>query len=154
MPDMSDMYGTQPLPLWHGRGKNAFVTKDSGEREDYDSGMRRDTQNGKPDYSLIDRPFLRRWAWLMTRGAEKYGKRNWEKANSREELERFEASALRHMYQWLDGDAPEEDHAAAVAFNVAAAEHVKAKLETAHRTEDVLAVLREKLQEQVTENDH
>lgn len=104
-----------------------FITKDSGVREEYASGMRRDTQAGKPDYTLIDRAFLRRWAALMTRGAEKYGRENWRKADSEEELERFEASALRHMYQWLNGDV-DEDHAAAVAFNLAAAECVKARL--------------------------
>ena len=106
---------------------NGFVTKDSGVREEYASGMRRDTQEGKPDYTLIDRSFLKRWAELMTRGAVKYGRNNWRKANSAEELERFESSALRHMYQWLDGDT-EEDHCAAVAFNLAAAEFVKARL--------------------------
>lgn len=103
-----------------------YVTLDSGERQNYDSGMRRDTQAGKPRYDLIDRSFLRRWAELMGRGAEKYGERNWELANSQEELNRFKASALRHMMQWLDGDET-EDHAAAVAFNVAAVEFVKGK---------------------------
>lgn len=110
-----------------GSGTSYFVTKDSGVREEYDSGMVRDTQKGKPDYTLIDRPFLARWAALMTRGAEKYGRNNWRKANSEEELQRFKASALRHMYQWLDGDT-EEDHAAAVCFNLAAAEYVWDKL--------------------------
>ena len=104
-----------------------FVTKDSGIRQEYESGMRRDTQEGKPDYTLIDPAMLRRWAELMTRGAEKYGRRNWEKACSEEELERFEASAMRHAYQWLAGEV-DEDHAAAVLFNVAAAEYVKRRL--------------------------
>ncbi len=110
-------------------GAGLFVTKDSGSRVNYASGMCRDTQDGKPDYALIDRPFLRRWAELMTRGAEKYGRRNWEKAESAEELERFKASAYRHFMQWLDGET-DEDHAAAVCFNLAAAEHVKAKQTT------------------------
>lgn len=145
MPDMSNQYGVPQA--FTTLGDAPFITKDSGEREDYDSGMRRDTQKGKPNYSLIDRPFLKRWAELMTRGAEKYGKHNWEKANSQEELERFEDSALRHMFQWLTGDAPEEDHAAAIAFNVAAAEHVKAKLAIHPEPEDVLRILRDRLNE-------
>lgn len=103
-----------------------FVTKDSGIREEYASGMKRDTQNGKPDYTLIERAFLKRWAALMTRGAEKYGRENWKKANSKEELERFRSSAFRHFMQWLDGEE-DEDHAVAVAFNIAAAEHLKNK---------------------------
>jgi hypothetical protein len=106
-----------------------FVTKDSGVRSEYASGMVRDTQDGKPDYALLDRPFLKRWAELMTRGAKKYGRRNWQNANSEEELERFKSSAFRHLMQWLDGET-DEDHAAAVCFNLAAAEHVKAKQTT------------------------
>lgn len=104
-----------------------FTTNDSGEREQFQSGMQRDTQKGKPRYDLIDRAFLKRWAELMARGAEKYGERNWEKATGEAELHRFEASAIRHMYQWLDGDTS-EDHASAIAFNVSGAEMVKEKL--------------------------
>lgn len=104
-----------------------FVTKDSGERVEFDSGMVRDTQEGKPRYDLIPAMFLKRWAELMGRGADKYGERNWEQANGPEELERFKASAFRHFMQWFMGEA-DEDHAAAVAFNVAAFEFIKAKL--------------------------
>jgi hypothetical protein len=104
-----------------------FTTKDSGVHEEFSSGMMRDTQNDKPRYDLIDRDFLKRWADLMARGAKKYGENNWRKAETGEELRRFEASAIRHMYQWLSGDIS-EDHAVAVAFNLAGAEMVKAKL--------------------------
>lgn len=104
-----------------------FVTKDSGKRETFESGMCRDTQDDKPRYDLIDRVFLKRWAELMARGAKKYGENNWKKAATEEELARFRASAIRHIYQWLDGDTG-EDHAAAVAFNLAGAEMVKERL--------------------------
>ena len=116
-----------------------FITKDSGERQEYDSGMVRDLQDGKPDFSLIltDAPYeeqlLTRWAALMERGAGKYGRRNWQKANSQEELERFKASAFRHFVQWVSGET-DEDHAAAVLFNINAAEFVKYKLN--NRTTD------------------
>ena len=109
-----------------------FETKDSGVREEYPTGMRRDTQAGKPRYDLIDLAFLKRWAELMSRGAEKYGERNWELAETPEELARFKASAFRHLIQWLQGD-DEEDHATAVAFNLAAAEMVKRKLDQAYQ---------------------
>lgn len=105
-----------------------FVVKDSGVREEYTSGMKRDTTKGKPMYSLIDRTFLYRLAMHMTRGAEKYGIDNWRLANSQEELDRFKDSALRHMMQWLNGDT-DEDHMSAVAFNLAAAEYVKSRME-------------------------
>lgn len=110
-----------------------FTTKDSGKREEYASGMRRDTQEGKPDYTLLDPAFLKRWAELMVRGAEKYGRDNWRKANSVVELIRFKSSAFRHFMQWINGDT-DEDHAAAVAFNIAAAEYVKTKLEDANES--------------------
>lgn len=104
-----------------------FETKDSGKRVDFPSGMRRDTDEGKPRYDLIDEPMLTRWAELMARGAQKYGVRNWEKANSEEELERFKASGFRHFIQWIRGDQ-DEDHAAAILYNVAAAEYVKRRI--------------------------
>lgn len=105
-----------------------FETKDSGQRVDFPSGMRRDTDKGKPRYDLIDEPMLTRWAELMARGAEKYGENNWKLANSEEELQRFKASGFRHFIQWIRGDE-DEDHAAAILYNVAAAEYVKRKLE-------------------------
>jgi Domain of unknown function (DUF5664) len=113
---------------------SGFVTKDSGVREEYESGMRRDTQAGKPrfdlmypDYVPYDKQFLTRVAELMTRGADKYGDRNWEKADSEEELNRFRASALRHCMQWFHGEM-DEDHSAAVVFNLLAYESTKWKL--------------------------
>lgn len=112
-----------------------YETKDSGKRQDYASGMRRDVTDGKPDFylCLTEQPYkdqlLTRWAELMTRGADKYGRRNWQLANSEEELERFKSSAFRHFMQWVSGES-DEDHAAAVLFNINAAEYVKRKLST------------------------
>lgn len=111
-----------------------YTTKDSGERLEYNSGMRRDVQTGKPRFDCLiisdipyEEQFLTRCAKLMGRGAEKYGERNFELANSVEELERFKASALRHMMQWLAGET-DEDHSAAVVFNLMASEMVKYRL--------------------------
>ena len=104
-----------------------FETKDSGRREEFQTGMVRDVQDDKPRYDLIDAVFLKRWAELMARGAKKYGENNWRKASTQEELTRFRASAIRHMFQYLDGDRS-EDHAVAVAFNLAGAEMVSEKL--------------------------
>lgn len=111
---------------------NNFITKDSGKRQEYKSGMRRDTQENKPRYDLLvpentPNNMLYRWAMLMERGMDKYGYRNWEKANSQEELIRFKASAFRHFMQWMNGEF-DEDHPAAVLFNIQAAEYVKQKL--------------------------
>lgn len=107
-----------------------YITKDSGRREEFTSGMVRDTQDDKPRYDLIDRVMLRRWAELMGRGAKKYGDNNWRKATGEAELRRFEASAFRHLMQYLDGDTS-EDHASAVFFNLSGAEMVKEKMKGA-----------------------
>lgn len=110
-----------------------WETKDSGKRQQYKSGMVRDLQDGKPDFLLLltDQPYsqqlLTRWAELMERGAVKYGKRNWQLADSQEELERFKSSAFRHFVQWITGE-DDEDHASAVLYNINAAEYLKWKL--------------------------
>lgn len=166
----------------------SFITKDSGERQTFSTGMQRDSaaKDLRPDLlpvamlnrwrdsnivhgdytpsslrsrafdyfikwfsdaksiddcaaavleliaayeEVIERPpMLVRWAELMGRGAQKYGERNWEKAATEEELARFKASAFRHFVQWFYGMNPEEDHAAAVFFNISGAEYVKARM--------------------------
>lgn len=112
-----------------------FETKDSGAREEYASGMVRDTQDEKPRFDLLlvdglpyQDQFLTRFASLLERGARKYGEANWTCANSDEELQRFRSSALRHMFQWACGER-DEDHGAAVAFNLMAFEYIKWKLD-------------------------
>ena len=106
-----------------------YVTKDSGERQQYDSGMQRDLTEGKTRWHLITRgPMLKRWAELMTRGAEKYDDDNWMKADSDVELNRFAESAFRHFMQWYNGDN-DEDHAAAVIFNINGWEYTSEKLD-------------------------
>lgn len=111
-----------------------FETKDSGERIEYDSGMRRDIQSGKPRPDLLfidglpyDQQPLIRWASLLQRGAEKYGEKNWTLANSKEELARFRASAIRHFFQWASGEV-DEDHMAATFFNMSAVAYMEYKL--------------------------
>ena len=111
-----------------------FITKDSGKREEYKSGMRRDLQSGKARFDLIvpnnqkyNETMLYRWAMLMERGMSKYGYRNWENANSDDELIRFKQSALRHFMQWLSNE-DDEDHAAAIFFNVNCFEWLQEKI--------------------------
>ena len=90
--------------------------------------MVRDTTEGKTDYSLaLDGPMFERYAEHLTKGAQKYAKRNWMKASGEAEYERFKESALRHFLQWLRGDR-DEDHAAAVWFNVNGAEYVRERM--------------------------
>ena len=105
-----------------------FITKDSGKRKAFASGMVRDISEDKTLWHLVTYgSMLRRWAELLTRGAKKYTANNWMKANSEEEYNRFRESAFRHFMQWYSGDI-DEDHASAVFFNINGAEYVKEKL--------------------------
>lgn len=111
-----------------------YVTKDSGKREQYKSGMVRDTEDEKARFDLIlpkdipyEKQFLTRIADIYARGAVKYGDRNWEKANSEEELNRAKASAFRHFIQWFC-EEDDEDHASAVVFNIQTVEYIKERM--------------------------
>lgn len=113
--------------------EDEFVVKDSGKRQQFASGMVRDVQDSKVDISRVfDGPMLERWADHITKGATKYpdiapGVPNWTLAAGEAELIRFKKSAARHFYQWMRGDT-DEDHAAAVMFNLNGYEYVKEKL--------------------------
>lgn len=100
----------------------------------FEGGGMRDSQNGKPRFDLLlpegvpfERQYLTRVAKLMAKGAEHYEDRNWEKFNDKEALNRAKSSAFRHFMQWITGE-DDEDHAAAIFFNVMAAEYVKERI--------------------------
>ena len=109
-----------------------FVVKDSGARQEFASGMVRDTTAGKVDYSrALDGPMFDRWAAHLTRAETKYpdvapGVPNWTLARGSEEYQRFRKSALRHFLQWFRYEV-DEDHASAVFFNINGAEYVRAR---------------------------
>lgn len=91
-----------------------------------DSGMNRESEDGKVDYTLLrDGPMFRRWAELLTAAIPVRGRRNWMLAEGDDDLARFRRSAARHFEQWLAGET-DEDHAAALFFNVNGAEYVAA----------------------------
>lgn len=110
-----------------------FIVRDSGKREEYASGMVRDTQEGKADIDRVfDGPLVDRLATHLTKGAAKYpdnkdGTPNWTLACNREEMIRFRKSAARHFRQWRRGDQ-DEDHFAAVVFNMNCFEYVKERI--------------------------
>ncbi len=115
--------------------RQTWTTKDSGERAQFANGGVRDSEKGKPRFDLTtprNVPFefqmQTRWAELMGRGAEKYADRNWEQFGDEQALARAKSSAFRHFMQWLLGEE-DEDHAAAVFFNVMVVEYVKGVLE-------------------------
>lgn len=112
-----------------------FTIKDSGKREQFTSGMVRDTAAGKFNFlKVFDGPMLMRWAIHLTKGAVKYpdvkpGVANWTLAEGEAEYQRARESAARHFFQYMRGDR-DEDHAAAVFFNINLAEYVREKMET------------------------
>ena len=98
-----------------------FELKDSGERQEFPTGSRRDTRDGKGRYDLISPIALERMALLMERGAKKYGERNREKGQP---LSRFLDSAVRHLMEHLAGHR-DEDHVIQAAWNCFALVHTE-----------------------------
>jgi hypothetical protein len=94
--------------------------------------MVRDTTEGKTNFlNILFGPMLDRWATHLTKGREKYpdpepGVPNWTLAQGRDEFLRAKESAFRHFLQWMRGDR-DEDHAAAVFFNINLAEYALAQ---------------------------
>lgn len=106
-----------------------FLSLVAGELVEYPSGVLRGDKEGKINFLLVrDGPMMARWAALLTLAAPQRGARNWMKANTAEDLERFKESACRHFEQWLAGDT-DEDHAAAVVFNINGVEYTREKLD-------------------------
>jgi len=94
---------------------------DSGKRENFDTGSRRDTREGKGRYDLISPIVIERDTQHLENGAVKYGDRNWEKGQP---LSRYFDSAIRHMYKYLAG-LKDEDHLAAARWNIACIIHTE-----------------------------
>lgn len=93
--------------------KAGYVTEDSGERQEFDTGARRDLQIGKGRFDLVMPELILRLAQLLERGAKKYGDHNWTKGIP---ASRYLSSLLRHAGQFASG-CTKEDHLAAVVFN-------------------------------------
>jgi hypothetical protein len=118
-----------------------YTVKDSGQREQFDGGMVRDTSAGKSRPDLVrDGPMFQRWVNHLTKGAVKYDARNWMKAKGEDEYNRALESLDRHYniyYTYMryglnieDPNNPKfdtplaEDHAAAIFFNINLVEYV------------------------------
>jgi len=90
--------------------------KDSGARQTWDTGSRRDTREGKGRYDLIPWEIIDADARYLELGAKKYGDRNWEKGQP---LSRYLDSACRHLSKFMMGRR-DEPHLLAVRWNIAA----------------------------------
>lgn len=95
--------------------------KDSGARQDFDTGSVRDTNEGKGRFDLLSPIFLIRLAQHTQNGSAKYGDRNWEKGQP---VSRFFDSAMRHLMKHLEGHR-DEDHLLAAAWNIQGIVHTE-----------------------------
>jgi len=96
--------------------RERFTLKDSGERQHFETGARRDTDADKPRYSLVPPKVLRRIVMIFTKGAVKYGDHNYQKGMP---YSRYLDSAIRHEEQFRDGET-DEDHLAQACWNLMA----------------------------------
>lgn len=87
--------------------------RDTGKREEFKTGSRRDSREGKGRFDLIPPKPLKRLAKHYENGAKKYGDRNWQLGQP---STRFFDSLVRHAFAYMDGDRG-EDHLAAIVFN-------------------------------------
>jgi hypothetical protein len=94
-----------------------YVTKDSGQREEFETGSKRDTQDGKLRWDLVPWEEFERVVAIYTRGAEKYGDDNWRKGQP---MKRIFASLMRHLMAYVMGKKDGEDHAGAAVWNLLA----------------------------------
>ena len=88
--------------------------KDSGKRDEFETGAVRDVGELKGAYELISPFFMRRLALWLERGASKYSPRNWEMGMP---MGRTFQSLIRHTFQYIAGHR-DEDHLGAIACNI------------------------------------
>ena len=101
------------------------VVKDSGARQNFDSGSVRDTRDKKGRYDLLMPHAIHLVARQLEEGAIKYAERNWELGQP---LSRYMDSALRHLFKHLGGHR-DERHDVACAWNVLAMIETKHKID-------------------------
>jgi len=94
-----------------------YKIKDSGKRKLYQTGANRDVNEGKGRFDLLPPQAIRALAIHYQKGCQKYGERNWEKGIP---ISRYIDSAIRHLFQFLDG-LDDENHLISAAWNILSA---------------------------------
>lgn len=103
--------------------------RDSGERQEFETGSKRDTRKGKGRFDLITPWGLKRLAKHYEGGSDKYGDYNWELGQP---IMRYLDSAERHINDLkmaLRTGEMTEDHASAVVWNMLCWIHMEECLE-------------------------
>lgn len=99
--------------------------KDSGSRQNFDTGSKRDTSKGKGRFDLIPPYAILRLAKHYENGSVKYGDRNWELGQP---LSRYLDSAERHI-NCIKMGLTDEDHLSAIAWNILAIIETQKRIE-------------------------
>jgi hypothetical protein len=106
---MSDQSNVSSTGGWN-------AVKDSGQREEFDTGSKRDSRNGKGRFDLLPFYAIQRLARVYENGSIKYGPSNWRLGQP---CSRYLDSALRHLMKAAAG-WKDEDHFAQAMWNIAA----------------------------------
>lgn len=91
----------------------SFV-KDSGARQEYESGARRDNSENKGRMDLLPPESILRLSRWYEWGAKKYGDHNWERGMP---ISRYLDAAIRHTFKYMAG-CNDEDHLSAAVWNL------------------------------------
>lgn len=91
----------------------SLIVKDSGKRQDFETGSKRDLSNGKIRPDLIPSVIEFYDSALLAMGAIKYGENNWTKGQP---IMRYYESLKRHTMYFALG-AIDENHLAAIRWN-------------------------------------
>lgn len=109
------------------------VTQSGLTGEQFTTGSKRDSREGKGRYDLMSPYTMRRLARHFENGAAKYGDRNWEKGQP---VSRYADSAIRHIFNYLEGQQ-DEDHLAAAMWNIGAMIDHEERFEPGHAVFDL-----------------
>ena len=104
------------------------IIKDSGERQNFNTGSRRDVNKGKnrPDLLPCTCEFLEGAHFAM--GGVKYNDRNWELGQP---IMRYYESLKRHLLYWAMGDTG-ENHLNGIRWNTMAIQHTLIMIDYGH----------------------
>ena len=91
-----------------------YVIKDSGKRQEFDTGAVRDIQENKGRFDLLPAKAITKLAVHFEKGAKKYGDNNWQLGIP---AKRYVDSAMRHLFKYMDGQE-DEDHLVACCWNI------------------------------------
>ena len=123
-----DKEGKQVFPDHSRKDSVAYgevpTLKDSGQRRQFKTGAVRDRAVGKGRFDLMSTQMNFRLARHYEAGAIKYSDRNWEKGM---EFSVYVDAAKRHLEKYIAG-WNDEDHLAAVIWNIAALMFMEEKM--------------------------